>query len=164
MQSLEAQLSKYQQAHQKTSTKLTHFIGIPAIFIACIMFLNWFTLTLFSYWAISFAWIALIALLIYYFLLNIRVGIVATVILFILTFIGTLIARPAPTLASVIIFLVLFIGGWILQFIGHAFEKNKPAFMQNLGQMLIAPLFVIIELFEMLGWDAFFGFKKRSEK
>ena len=34
----------------------------------------------------------------------------------------------------------LFIFGWILQFIGHAFERNKPAFFKNPIYLLVGPL------------------------
>ncbi len=50
------------------------------------------------------------------------------------------------------LFLILFIGGWILQFIGHTvFEKKRPAFMDNLIQLLIGPLFFVIEVLKKIG-------------
>lgn len=41
----------------------------------------------------------------------------------------------------------LFILGWILQFIGHAFEGNKPAFFSNPIYLLVGPLWFIKKIF-----------------
>src|SRR5438128_1330575 len=35
--------------------------------------------------------------------------------------------------------LALFVVGWILQFVGHAIEGNRPAFFQNPVYFLVAP-------------------------
>lgn len=37
----------------------------------------------------------------------------------------------------------LFILGWILQFIGHAFEGNRPSFFSNPFYLLIGPLWLL---------------------
>ena len=48
----------------------------------------------------------------------------------------------------------LFVGGWILQFIGHAFEGKPPAFFKN-------PLFLIVGL---VWWvKKILGLEKKSE-
>ena len=43
-----------------------------------------------------------------------------------------------------------FIVGWIIQAIGHIFEKRRPAFTDNLMQLLIGPLFLMFEVFSAL--------------
>ena len=35
--------------------------------------------------------------------------------------------------------LALFVAGWILQFVGHAIEGNRPAFFQNPVYFLVGP-------------------------
>jgi uncharacterized membrane protein YGL010W len=45
------------------------------------------------------------------------------------------------TLAGWIWFAVLFVGGWILQLVGHVFEGRKPALVDNLFQIFVAPIF-----------------------
>lgn len=37
----------------------------------------------------------------------------------------------------------LFVLGWIFQFIGHAFEGNKPSFLSNPVFLLVGPLWTI---------------------
>jgi uncharacterized membrane protein YGL010W len=39
--------------------------------------------------------------------------------------------------------LLFFIVGWILQFVGHAIEGNRPAFFANPIHLLIGPLWLL---------------------
>jgi uncharacterized membrane protein YGL010W len=56
------------------------------------------------------------------------------------------------TTAALSVFAVTFVGGWILQLVGHAFEGRKPALVDNFFQVLIAPIFLMAELFFALGY------------
>lgn len=87
-----------------------------------------------------------------------------TVVLVILNLICFWIAYPRPTTANLIVFLILFIGGWVLQFIGHAFEKAKPAFLANISQVLIAPIFVVAEFIQLLGLGRYFDLEAPAAK
>ncbi len=42
--------------------------------------------------------------------------------------------------------LALFVFGWIFQFIGHAYEGKRPAFLTNFAHLLIGPLFIVSKL------------------
>ncbi|HIA26860.1 MAG TPA: DUF962 domain-containing protein [Planctomycetes bacterium] len=44
----------------------------------------------------------------------------------------------------------LFVGGWILQFVGHAFEGNRPSFMKDPRFLLIGPLFIVDKIARVL--------------
>ena len=44
----------------------------------------------------------------------------------------------------------LFVGGWILQFIGHGIEGNRPSFMKDPRFLLIGPLFILQQGFRKL--------------
>jgi uncharacterized membrane protein YGL010W len=46
--------------------------------------------------------------------------------------------------------LTLFIGGWILLFLGHRIEGNKPAFFQGPVYFLVGPIWVLKEIKESL--------------
>ncbi|PWK13921.1 Mpo1-like protein [Tumebacillus permanentifrigoris] len=39
--------------------------------------------------------------------------------------------------------LALFVVGWILQFIGHAFEGNAPSFFRNPVYLLVGPMWIV---------------------
>lgn len=41
----------------------------------------------------------------------------------------------------------LFLFGWILQFIGHAFEGKPPAFFSNPFYLLVGPVWWVLKIF-----------------
>jgi uncharacterized membrane protein YGL010W len=43
-----------------------------------------------------------------------------------------------------------FVGGWILLFLGHRIEGNKPAFFQGLVYLMVGPIWVAKELWMFL--------------
>ncbi len=45
----------------------------------------------------------------------------------------------------------LFVVGWVLQFIGHAFEGNMPSFFSDPRFLLVGPMFIARK------WRAVFG-------
>ena len=47
----------------------------------------------------------------------------------------------------------VFVVGWTIQFVGHWYEGRKPAFVDDLVGLLIAPMFVTAEALFMLGWN-----------
>jgi uncharacterized membrane protein YGL010W len=47
--------------------------------------------------------------------------------------------------------LALFVVGWILQFVGHAIEGNRPAFIQNPVYFFVAPLWLVQRLARAVG-------------
>jgi len=49
-------------------------------------------------------------------------------------------------------FLLLFVGGWALQLWGHVYEGRKPALVDNLFQIFVAPIFLAAEVFFALGY------------
>jgi uncharacterized membrane protein YGL010W len=50
------------------------------------------------------------------------------------------------------VFGAAFVGGWILQLVGHWFEGKRPALVDNIWQIFVAPLFLMVEALAMLGW------------
>ena len=46
--------------------------------------------------------------------------------------------------------LALFLGGWVLLFVGHKIEGNKPAFFQGPVYFLVGPLWVLKEIKDVL--------------
>jgi uncharacterized membrane protein YGL010W len=55
------------------------------------------------------------------------------------------------TAGALVAVLVLFTAGWALQLLGHRYEGMKPAFFDDVRQLLIGPLFVCAEAFFLLG-------------
>jgi len=54
---------------------------------------------------------------------------------------------------ALVISIVVFVIAWIIQFIGHYYEKAKPAFVDDLNQLLIGPFFLMAEIYFMLGLE-----------
>ena len=46
----------------------------------------------------------------------------------------------------------IFVVGWVFQFVGHFYEKKKPAFVDDLVGLIIGPLFVLAEAIFMMGF------------
>jgi uncharacterized membrane protein YGL010W len=46
--------------------------------------------------------------------------------------------------------LACFVGGWVLLFLGHRIEGNKPAFFQGPVYLLVGPVWVAKELWSFL--------------
>ena len=146
MQTFIQMLDFYAQHHRKTFTKIAHFIGIPLIILGIQIFL-----ALFSFIHVSFAWIALIAVFIYYLFLDKILALITGASLFILTAIAIWISNHHTTLTSLILAIILFALGWGIQLIGHAVERKPPVFLKDGMQIFIGPLFLVTEICFLLG-------------
>lgn len=142
----------YAQYHQKSETFYTHVVGIPLILFALMIFLGFIHLVVPGVMDTSFAFLATFALWIYYLRLNWRLGLLILPMLIILLWLSGLISDAGPTAGAVWVFIIAFALGWALQLIGHMIEGQRPAFMDNLWQMVIAPLYVVAELCFRFGY------------
>ncbi len=63
---------------------------------------------------------------------------------------------PAIVISLIVVFIDwrwgvgLFVGGWILQFIGHGIEGNRPSFMKDPRFLLVGPLFILQQGFRKI--------------
>lgn len=140
-------MQAYENSHTKYTTKVTHYIGIPCILFAVQMSLGTFKINLFAY-AIPLAWVSASALFIYYLLLDIPLALMAACFYFPLTAFAILVAQSMPPKISLLFAATCFAFGWCAQFLGHYFEGNRPAFLSNLRQIFIAPIFLISEVWK----------------
>jgi uncharacterized membrane protein YGL010W len=141
MRTLTEQLSNYAAYHRDRRNIATHFVGVPMILFASTALLSR---------PAALAPTVSLAVAIFYFLLDVRYGFAMTALL-----IGCVVggARVAalPTSMWLAISIGMFAIGWVIQFIGHAFEGRKPAFVDDLVGLLIGPLFVVAEAGFALG-------------
>src|SRR5439155_12002755 len=91
------------------------------------------------------------ALLAYYFVLDFALAVAMLAVLGALIWLAELIAAGDAARAWGW-FGALFVGGWILQLVGHAFEGRRPALVDNLFQIFVAPIFLCAELAFALGY------------
>jgi len=153
MKSVEEQLSQYKSVHFNKNNIKTHFIGIPLIILALtlLLSLNTFNVLFLNMTLILSPAIVLFSgVLVYYFVLQWRLALGMLGYIVTNLYIASLMtAIPNSYLLAITIFVV----GWVMQFIGHYFEKAKPAFVDDLSQFLIGPFFLMAEIYFYLGLE-----------
>ncbi|GGB74478.1 DUF962 domain-containing protein [Shewanella inventionis] len=149
MKSAVEQLSTYKSVHLNPNNIRTHFIGVPMIIWSAFLMLGTLRFAWQDY-QISLAMIVTLVVLAYYMMLHVRLAL--GLVLFILPVLYTtelVVHSEHPFVIAISFFVV----GWAIQFIGHKYEKAKPAFMDDLNQLLIGPFFLMAEVYFMLGWE-----------
>lgn len=151
MRTFTEQLSKYALYHRDARNILTHLLGIPLIVLAVLTLLSRPAFEVAGI-IVSPALLVLILSCIYYIRLNVAYGLVMTLLLLAGLQLSMLIASWS-TPAWLGIGIGLFVVGWIIQFIGHAYEGKKPAFVDDIIGLVIGPLFIVVEVAFMLGFS-----------
>ncbi|MEI5999657.1 DUF962 domain-containing protein [Paraburkholderia bengalensis] len=157
MRTLTDQLAQYAAYHRDRRNIATHFIGIPMIVLAIAVLLSrpaW-TLARLPFalpFTLSLAWLLFGPSVVYYFALDVALGLMMTVVSALCIACGAWLAGQSTFvwLASGI---GLFVIGWVFQFVGHAaYEHRKPAFVDDVIGLLVGPLFVLAEALFAFGW------------
>lgn len=150
MTKLERLLSQYAAYHLDHKNILTHFVGIPLIVfsILCLTARAGFVL---SGMELTLALGLIVVTSLYYFSLD---RIFAFIMLIVLVAAYPLALKIAHLefAAWLSLSIGIFVVGWVFQFIGHFYEKKKPAFMDDLVGLAVGPLFVLAEMVFMLGF------------
>ncbi|AHY44484.1 DUF962 domain-containing protein [Stutzerimonas decontaminans] len=149
MKTLTDHLAQYAAYHRDPRNLLTHFIGIPLIVLAVAVLLSRPGMDVAGIWLSPAALVSLAAAL-FYLRLDLRYGLLMSVVLLLCIWLGARLAS-ATTAVWLGVGLGLFVLGWVIQFVGHYFEGRKPAFVDDLTGLIIGPLFVAAELGFMLG-------------
>jgi uncharacterized membrane protein YGL010W len=150
MKTLEDQMAFYAAYHQDARNKVSHFIGVPAIVLGVMVALAWVRLDAAGA-SISAAMVITAILLAYYLFLDLPLGVAMAIVFAALLFAAETIAA-LPMKEGAAWFFVLFAGGWAIQLIGHVYEGRKPALVDNLFQIFVAPIFLCAEVFFALGY------------
>lgn len=141
MKDLQDVLQSYASFHKHRINRLAHVIGIPIITLSTIALFSWLHLAIGSL-GLPCSWLLVCISLAYYMRLDKQIGLFLAAIMLPCTAIIVYIVGPTPTWGSAAWCLSLFAAGWALQLIGHLFEGRRPAFVNNLGQLFIAPLYL----------------------
>lgn len=142
-------MASYGCYHRDWRNKLTHFIGVPLIMFSILIPMAWLRIGIGDI-ELSLAMLFTLAVLIYYYALDVALALAMTVFTALLLALAERVAAW-PLGASAAVFAATFVGGWIFQLVGHVFEGRKPALLDNLFQMIVAPIFLMAELFFGLG-------------
>ncbi len=151
MKSFIEQAQFYSEYHQKPVTFYTHLIGIPLIIFSLMIFFGFFHIVVPMVMDIRVSDILTVLILIYYIILNWRLGLVLVPIFTFMVWVADLVSWAGPTRGALWMFIILFIFGWVLQLVGHFMEGKRPALVDNFWQALIAPLYLTAEIFFKMG-------------
>jgi uncharacterized membrane protein YGL010W len=149
MMTLDQHLSRYAAYHRDRRNIATHFVGIPMIVLGVAALLARPSLALGAV-ALSPSLVVTAGAVVFYLALDARFGVAMAAFMGAAWWTGARLAA-LPTAQWLAIALGLFVAGWVIQFIGHAFEGKKPAFVDDMVGLLIGPLFIVAEAGFALG-------------
>lgn len=150
MKSMIDQLANYAAYHRDRRNIWTHFIGIPMIMFSVVILLSRPFFGEVGSISLNPAIFAAIIVGLYYLRLDLRFGILMSLILALMVVLAYPIAEAGMN-TWLGWGIGLFVVGWIIQAVGHIFEGRKPAFLDDLIGLIIGPLFVTVEIVCALG-------------
>jgi uncharacterized membrane protein YGL010W len=149
MRTLRQSLAQYASYHCDRRNRATHYVGIPLIVVAVAVLLSRPHLQLAGL-RLSPAAVGAAAVIVYYGLLDLGLALLMAALLGLAVWAGSWLADQGNG-----VWLATGLGGfatgWALQFVGHYFERRRPAFLDDLVGLLIGPLFVLVEALFALG-------------
>jgi uncharacterized membrane protein YGL010W len=149
MRSLPEHLASYAAYHRDRRNIATHFVGIPMIVVAVAVLLARPILFLGAL-PLSLATLVTLLATLYYLRLDVRFGMVMALLLG-ASLVFAQWAAAQSTMYWLATGISLFVVGWVIQFVGHAYEGRKPAFVDDLAGLIIGPLFVVAEAAFLMG-------------
>lgn len=150
MTNLERLLSQYAAYHLDRNNIVTHFIGIPLIVFSLLCLTARAGVEI-SGFSVTLAMLLIVLSSIYYISLDKLFGFLM-LILYVLVYPLVVKIAALATWSWLGASVGIFIVGWLFQFVGHYFEKKKPAFVDDLIGLAIGPLFVLAEFVFLLGF------------
>ena len=151
MRRIEQWLADYGEHHRNHTNKTLHWIGIPIIVFSLIGLLYLIPLPCaLSCRGITVALVVAVLALLYYFALSRPLAVGMLIVL------GGLYAAVSASVEVLgerapIVMIAVFVVGWIIQFIGHKIEGQKPSFFEDLQFLLIGPLWLLADAYRKLG-------------
>jgi uncharacterized membrane protein YGL010W len=147
---LERRMASYAAYHRNRMNRLTHFVGIPLVVFSVFLVLAWFRF-IYEPLPISAATVFYVMVVANYFYVDWQLALVQFPLTLFLLILAEHAAR-LPFAESMVWFLLAFLGGWAFQLAGHVFEGRRPAFFDNISQLLNGPIFIVCELLFLVGW------------
>ena len=146
-------LDDYGDSHRDPTNKVLHWICVPVI-VWCVLGLLWSLpfpdIMRARHPLMNWATVAVLAALLYYSLLSLRLALGAAPLLLAgLWSFEQLDHLPGTPLWSICA--GLFVIAWVGQFIGHAIEGRRPSFFKDLQFLMIGPLWLLADVYRRLG-------------
>ncbi|HEX7964494.1 MAG TPA: Mpo1-like protein [Gammaproteobacteria bacterium] len=153
MRSAESWFNEYGESHRNPVNKRVHWVCVPLIMLSVLGML-WSAPRPAAFAAVSpylnWATLLILASLLYYFLLSVRLGAGMLLVSFGMVLVLGLLARlPWPLFWTSV---AIFVAAWVGQFVGHKIEGRKPSFFKDLQFLLIGPVWLLADLYRRLGF------------
>ena len=145
-------LTQYARYHRDQRNIASHFIGVPMIVFAVGVLLAHPSFSIAGL-VLTPAWLIFGALAVWYLTRgNLVLGLAGTAVVGVLLLLGHRLVATGSLLAGFAWGVGFFFVGWAIQFIGHWYEGKKPAFVDDIVGLVVAPLFITAEALFALGW------------
>ena len=138
MRHIDKLIAQYGASHQNRTNVLIHAIAVPSIFFVTIGLIwsipvpDWL-----AQFDVTWAHVLIIPTLYYYFRLSGPIG--AAMTLLSLASFGGINLLVSAGISVWQFSLALFVVMWILQFVGHKVEGQKPSFFDDIRFLLVGP-------------------------
>lgn len=149
MKPLPEQMYVYASYHRDPRNKAFHFLGVPMITFGILVPMALLRLS-FGAAYVSLAMVFVLAVLMYYLVLDRPLAFAMLLFIVPVLALAEWVAHQSPMVWGPV-FGAFFVVGWIIQLVGHAFEGRRPALADNLFQVIVAPLFLMTEVFFAMG-------------
>jgi len=138
MRTVDRLFERYGGYHRHPINKAMHWICVPLIV--------WSVLGMLWSASPAVAWIAIGAALAFYVWLSMPLALgmaaVTGAMVYALTWLGPL---------ALVVSVAVFIAAWIGQFVGHAIERSRPSFTEDVRSFLVGPAWLLGFLYRRLG-------------
>ncbi|MGH8184737.1 MAG: DUF962 domain-containing protein [Rhodanobacteraceae bacterium] len=151
MRSINDWFGSYAADHQNPTNRAIHWVCVPIIMWAVIAAL--WTVPSISAWTRQGMWavLAMIAAYFFYHRLSHKLAYAMALVFIVSGLIAAALYGALGPRGLLILAAVLFVLAWIGQFIGHAIEGRRPAFLTNIVQLLIGPAWLMGKLMRRFG-------------
>lgn len=148
----ERQMAMYATYHRDWRNRLTHFFGVPIIIFSLLLAGSTvrFGVTVAGV-EVTLAVIMLLATWALWLVMDASIGVLVAILTVVMLLVADAMAIGMDPLSLWIVVAATFVGGWALQLWGHVYEGRKPALVDNLFQIFVAPMFLSGELLIMMG-------------
>ena len=149
MKNLLDQLANYASHHRDPRNRAAHWVGVPMIVLSVLVLLArvvWVGQPL----VLGAAELVTALVLLYFLRLDLGLGALAALMALALLWVARTVADQSQT-----VWLMWGLGlsacGWALVFLGHYWEDHRPAFVDDVSSLIIAPLFIVAGIVFALG-------------
>lgn len=138
MRPVDLLFDRYGKYHRHPANKLIHWLCVPLIV--------WSVLALLWSAAPIAAYVAAAAALGFYLWLSVPIALgmaaVLAAMLYAMTWLGE---------RGLVVAIVVFVAAWIGQFVGHAIERSRPSFLDDVRSFLVGPAWLLGFVYRRLG-------------